>query len=62
MKEYWVMWTYSANYGNPRSVMANSPQEAKDKVVAYFSPDFQAKGNVFVFASPPVISIVRTKD
>lgn len=62
MKEYWVMWTYSANYGNPRKVMADSPREAMDKVVGFFSTDFQAKGNVFVFDRPPVLGVERTKD
>ncbi len=53
MKNYFVFWTYIANYGVLRDYPGESPEDVARKVVAGFSPDFRARGKVYVFEQHP---------
>ena len=54
MTEYFVIWTYIANYGK-MVVHATNQHEAAEKVRAGFSDDFRKRGTIYVFDSPPKI-------
>jgi len=56
MKNYWVMWTYIANYSEPIKVLAIDAKDAIDKVCGYLSADFQKKAHVYVFDRAPVMT------
>lgn len=54
MKEYFVTWTYNANY-DTLVIEAESPLDAINKVLNSFSKDFAEKGKIYVFEKPPIV-------
>ena len=61
MKEYFVIWTYIANYGVMKNYSASSPEDCARRVAIGFSEDFQKKGKVYVFDSPPAAMYDQTE-
>lgn len=47
MQTYILIWTYIANYGKVVVQSTSAEQAAKD-LARNFSPDFQAKGTIYV--------------
>ncbi len=58
MKNYWILWTYIANYGRIR-LPARDAKHAADQLYACFSPDFKEKGTIFVFDTEPALVLHR---
>jgi hypothetical protein len=52
MKNYFVVWTYIANYGQ-QWIAAKSPKEAADKLILGFSKDFEHRATIYVFDKEP---------
>lgn len=53
-RPFWIIWTYIANYSErPIKVLARTPEEAVDVILKMFSPDFDAKADIYVFDRPP---------
>lgn len=57
MRDYWVMWTYIANYGGPTRVKAESPKAAAKHIYDCYSEDFKKKGVVIVFDNEPALVV-----
>ncbi len=55
MKDFWVMWTYVGNYGGPYHRPAKDAASAGQSVIDGFSPDFSARGVVYVFDTKPIV-------
>ncbi len=53
MKDFYLIWTYSANYSPLMKVRAESALSAQRVVTDFYGPDFRAKASVFVFEQPP---------
>jgi len=54
MRDYWVLWTYEANYSDLKKVQAKSAEEAASLRTALFGPSFQKGATIYVFNTPPV--------
>lgn len=58
MNTYYVLGTYLGNYSErPWEMMAKSLEQAADNLRHFFSQDFRAKGTVYVFDTPPVLTV-----
>lgn len=53
MKQFYVLWTYVANFSRLISIQAESAEQAYNMACGYFGKDFTKKATVFVFDSPP---------
>jgi hypothetical protein len=55
MKKYYILWTYVANFSSKiTEIFAESPEGAAIQFSKIFSDDFNRKGTVYVFDTPPV--------
>lgn len=62
MKSYWLIWTYIGNYSEkPFHALAASAEAAASLLYEAFSDDFRAKGKVYVFEVPPVLTMYKGK-
>jgi hypothetical protein len=57
MKQYYVLYTYMANYSRTIPVLANSPEDAFKSACGMYSDDFLAKATVYVFDAPPALIV-----
>lgn len=55
MKQFYVLWTYIANFSRVIPVKSDTPENAAKETCGYFSDDFKKKATVFVFDSPPTM-------
>lgn len=55
MKQFYVLWTYIANFSRLIPVKAENAERALMESCGYFSEDFRKKATVFVFDSPPTM-------
>ncbi len=55
MNQYYVLWTYIANFSRLIPVKAENVEEARKLSCGFFSEDFAKKATVFVFDTPPVM-------
>lgn len=62
MNKYYLMWTYIANFGGPWERWANTPEEAVEHLRLGFSQDFRDKGTVYVFDTPPILTVKPSKE
>jgi hypothetical protein len=53
MKDYYVIWTYVANYSSMMVVSAEDEVSACEKVYAVFGQDFRKRATVYVWSTPP---------
>jgi hypothetical protein len=55
MMDFYILWTYSANYSDrPIKIRAHNAQEAVKSFAKFYSKDFQDKATVYAFTEPPV--------
>ncbi len=54
-KQFYVLWTYIANYSRLIPIKAETPEIAREESCGYFSDDFKKKATVFVFDTPPTL-------
>lgn len=55
MQDYYILWTYSANYADkPIKVSASNPDEAVKNFARFFSSDFQKKAKIYCFSERPI--------
>lgn len=55
MNDYYILWTYEANYADkPIRISANNPDEAVKNFATFFSSDFQKKAKVYCFSESPI--------
>lgn len=54
MKQFYVLWTYIANFSRLIPIKANDAKEAYMGSCGYFGDDFKKKATVYVFDTPPV--------
>lgn len=55
MKQFYVLWTYIANFSRLIPVKAEDAESARKETCGYFSDDFKKKATVFVFDTPPTL-------
>lgn len=55
MKQFYVLWTYIANFSRLIPIQAENAEEARKMTCGYFSDDFKKKATVFVFDTPPAL-------
>ena len=54
MRNYWVFWTYIANYSDkPIKVQAKSAKDAAAQVHSWYGPEFKEKAKVYIMALEP---------
>ncbi len=53
MKQFYVLWTYIANFSRLIPIKAESAEAALKESCGYFSDDFKRKATVYVFDAPP---------
>ena len=61
MKDFWILWTYVANYGKMK-IPARDAKHAAEQLCACFSKDFKEKGSIFVFDKEPSLVMVRGEE
>jgi hypothetical protein len=61
MKDYWVMWTYVANFSPLIHIYATTPEAALAKATCVFSDDFRKRASVYVFDVEPVLERLPAK-
>lgn len=55
MKDYYLLWTYEANYSRCLRVTAESPEHAIHCMCGFYSDDFKKRATIFVFDHPPAL-------
>ncbi len=55
MNQYYVLWTYIANFSRLITIKADNAEEARKLSCGFFSEDFAKKATVFIFETPPAI-------
>ncbi len=55
MKEFYVLWTYAANYSKLMLVKAETAEDALKYATFLYGKDFHAKATVMVFSEPPTL-------
>lgn len=55
MNQFYVLWTYSANFSRLMPIQASDAAEAVKATCGYFSDDFKKKATVYVFDTPPAL-------
>jgi hypothetical protein len=54
MRDFWVSWTYSANYSRrPQFVRARDAADAARMVASWYSEDFQARATIYITTEEP---------
>ena len=59
MLDFYILWTYSANYSEkPFKIRAYNAKEAITNFTKYYSDDFQKRATVYAFTEPPALRLV----
>ena len=55
MQDYYILWTYHANYSDkPTKIRAYNAKDAVKNYVKFYSEDFKKHAKVYAFTEPPV--------
>lgn len=59
MKQFYVLWTYIANFSRLIPIKENTAEDAYKATCGYFGDDFKQKATVYVFDTPPTMLVYK---
>lgn len=55
MRDFWVLWTYIANYSGLIRVSATSEEDAAEFMRRRYGDEFKQKATIYVFDKKPAV-------